>query len=132
MVHVLLIKQMEQLWHYFKLHVQIGLIQMGSKIIHFMVCMLNKKWRWSKLFILAYTSTNSSRIPIGFTTLTSIEIYLPMGDANNNYALQLTVEIRDIYGATTSFNFSMINVRLLISLGLVLIEKKIFFKGHTR
>jgi hypothetical protein len=55
-----------------------------------------------------------------------------MGDANNNYALQLTVEIRDIYGATTSFNFSMINVRLLISLGLVLIEKKIFFKGHTR
>ena len=52
--------------------------------------------------ILAYRSTNSSRNLVGFTTLQSVELHLPSGDASNNYALRLAAEIRDVHGAVTS------------------------------
>jgi len=42
MVHVQLIKQMEQQQHFFKSHVPIGSIPMEYKIIHFMVCQFNE------------------------------------------------------------------------------------------
>ncbi len=61
---------------------------------------------------------NSTKTPVGSTTLESIAVYLPIGDVNANYALQLIAEIQDIYGAVTSFNFSTITVRLFISLFL--------------
>ncbi|CAF4570593.1 unnamed protein product [Rotaria sp. Silwood1] len=58
----------------------------------------------------AYTSTNNIQIPIGFTTLTNVALYLPIGDSNANYALQLTAEIRDTYGAITSFTLPTVAV----------------------
>ena len=62
--------------------------------------------------ILVSTSANSSQTLIAFTTLTSISVYLPMGDPNANYAIRLTAQIQDIYGAVTSFNLSTITVYL--------------------
>ncbi|CAF3507643.1 unnamed protein product [Rotaria sordida] len=58
----------------------------------------------------AYTSTSTTRILIGFTTLANVAFYLPIGDPNANYALQLTAEIRDVYGAINSYNFSTLTV----------------------
>ncbi|CAF4776011.1 unnamed protein product, partial [Rotaria sp. Silwood2] len=57
-----------------------------------------------------YTSTGSTRIPIGFTTLSNVALYLPIGDPNTNYVLQLMAEIRDIYGAIASFNLPTVAV----------------------
>ncbi len=39
-----------------------------------------------------------------------MQVYLPIGDSNANYAIILIAEIQDIYGAVTSFNFSIITV----------------------
>jgi hypothetical protein len=75
--------------------------------------------RKSILFILAVTSTNGSRTPIGFTTLTSLTVYLPTGDPNADYTIQLSAEIRDIYGAIASWNISTVSVRMFISIYLV-------------
>lgn len=66
------------------------------------------------LLILVSTSENSSQTLIAFTTLTSIQVYLPIGDVNANYAIRLTAQIEDIYGAVTSFNFSTITVILFL------------------
>lgn len=74
-----------------------------------MVYLLFDKKKY-KLFILASSSTSGTQSPIGFTKLTAMDVYLPIGNTNANYALQLSVEIRDIYGAITSFNFSVITV----------------------
>jgi hypothetical protein len=61
--------------------------------------------------ILAYTSTNGSQITIGFTTLSTLQVYLPSGNQNNNYAVQLLAEIRDNYGAISTYNLSTVIVR---------------------
>jgi len=81
------------------------------------------------LLILVSTSENSSQTLIAFTTLTSIQVYLPIGDVNANYAIRLTAQIEDIYGAVTSFNFSTITVILF----LIFSKKKqqIFLLGYT-
>lgn len=83
-----------------------------------------------ELLILVSTSANSSQTLIAFTTLTSIQVYLPIGDVNANYAIRLTAQIQDIYGAVTSFNFSTITVILF----LIFSRKKkqqIFLLGYT-
>ncbi len=71
------------------------------------------------MFILAVTSANASRTPIGFTTLTSLTVYLPTGDPNADYTIQLSAEIRDIYGAITSYDILTVSVRMFISIYLV-------------
>ncbi|CAF1178747.1 unnamed protein product [Adineta steineri] len=58
----------------------------------------------------AYTTTNGTRTPLGFTSLTSMSAYIPSGDANANYIVRLSVDISDIYGAVTSYNLSSITV----------------------
>ncbi|CAM4771183.1 unnamed protein product [Rotaria magnacalcarata] len=58
----------------------------------------------------AHTSTGSDRILIAFTTLETVDLYLPIGDQSNSYALQVAVDIRDIYGAITTYNVSTITV----------------------
>lgn len=65
------------------------------------------------VFILAYTSSNSQPILVGFTTLNTIDLYLPIGNASLNYAIQLNAEIRDTNGAVTSFKFSTVTVRFI-------------------
>ncbi|CAM2704890.1 unnamed protein product [Rotaria socialis] len=58
----------------------------------------------------AYTSIGSGRILIAFTTLSIVELYLPIGDPNNSYALQVFVEIHDIYDVIATYNLSTITV----------------------
>jgi hypothetical protein len=77
--------------------------------------MIDKK-RFFKRLILVSTSANTSQTLIAFTTLTTISVYLPMGDPNANYAISLSAQIQDIYGAVTSFNFSTITVYLFLIL----------------
>jgi hypothetical protein len=60
--------------------------------------------------IVAYTSNSASRIPIGFTTINEFQAYLPSGDPNAQYALQIVVEIRDTHGAISSCNISNVKV----------------------
>ena len=43
--------------------------------------------------------------------VSNTELYLPVGDQNNSYVLQLIAEIRDMYGAVTAFNLSLVTVR---------------------
>ncbi|CAF3607443.1 unnamed protein product [Adineta steineri] len=56
----------------------------------------------------AYTTTNGTRTPLGFTSLTSMSAYIPMGDANANYIVRLAVDVSDIYGAITTYNLSSV------------------------
>jgi hypothetical protein len=81
-----------------------------------------------ELLILVSTSANSSQTLIAFTTLTSIQVYLPIGDVNANYAIRLTAQIQDIYGAVTSFNFSTITVILFLIFSK---KQQIFLLGYT-
>lgn len=39
-----------------------------------------------------------------------MDVYLPIGDLNANYILILSVDVRDIYGAVNSTNFTTVTV----------------------
>jgi hypothetical protein len=51
-------------------------------------------------------------------------MYLPIGDPNANYALVVSVQVRDIYGAVTYYNLSTITVRIFL---FIFILNEIFF-----
>ena len=59
---------------------------------------------------------------MGFTTLESVEIRLPSGDVNANYALKLVAEIRDIRGAVQTSDIGTITVS-----GSLLVTSTIIF-----
>lgn len=67
--------------------------------------------------ISVYTSSNGSRTLLSFSTLNTMQVYLPSGDANASYAVYIVAELRDVYGAIASYNMSMMTVRAFVATG---------------
>ncbi|CAF1596605.1 unnamed protein product, partial [Didymodactylos carnosus] len=57
-----------------------------------------------------WTTDNTTQQIIGFTETTTIEAYLPLGDPNLNYTLNIVAQIRDLYGGITQYQIKSIQV----------------------
>jgi hypothetical protein len=60
-------------------------------------------------FVSAWTSDRSNRLMIGYTTLDSFEIRMPVNDLNVSL-IQLMVYVRDQYDCTTEFDLPSISI----------------------
>lgn len=84
------------------------------------------------MFHLAFPLINGSRIPIGFTRLPQFQVFLPRGDPNAQYALPLTVQIRDVLGAIQTIDLPPVIVMTVAFDSLLLICNQCSHLGPTR
>lgn len=66
------------------------------------------------LYVLVWTKNQSIRLMIGYTTLTSFQIRIPIDDLNSSL-IQPFVRVRDQYDCTTEINLSLIFLQMDLS-----------------
>jgi hypothetical protein len=96
---------------YLLFHVQIGLIIMELKIIHFIVIDSFQKLILENIYvlILVWTTDRSNLLMIGFSSISTFDVQLPAGDDNSSM-VNLIVHIRDTFECITEYNMSSVSV----------------------